>query len=85
MSAAYNLEVLATERGITIKEPFYGESIGPFQVLSPERNWYVHELVQEFNKTPEQKSTLATESFRKFLDSVQKSLKAGIKKLLKIM
>ena len=83
MSAAYNLEVLATERGITIKEPFYGESIGPFQVLSPERNWYVHELVQEFNKTPEQKSTLATESFRKFLDSVQKIFESWDKETLK--
>ena len=84
MSAAYRLEVLATERDIPIKEPFYGEFIGPFQVLSPERNWYIHELVQEFNKTPEQKNTLNTEDFRGFLhESIQKIFENWDKETLK--
>jgi beta-lactamase superfamily II metal-dependent hydrolase len=84
MSAAYRLEVLATERDIPIKEPFYGEFIGPFQVLSPERNWYIHELVQEFNKTPEQKNNLNTEDFRGFLhESIQKIFENWDKETLK--
>ncbi|WP_159814865.1 ComEC/Rec2 family competence protein [Pseudomonas sp. 18058] len=53
MSAAYRLEQLAIEKGITINEPFQGEQIGPFTVMSPERDWYVHDLVPKFTKTPE--------------------------------
>lgn len=56
MGAAYALEQLATEKGIPIFEPFQGSKIGDFEVFSPDRDWYVHELIPEFAKSPEQKA-----------------------------
>ncbi|MGH9970590.1 MAG: ComEC/Rec2 family competence protein [Pyrinomonadaceae bacterium] len=56
MAAAFALEQLAEQRGIPIYEPFRGAMIdNHFLVLSPEENWYVHELICEFQKSPEQK------------------------------
>jgi len=54
MSSAYQLEALALQKRITIKEPFQGEAIGQFYVLSPDKDWYIHELIAEFQKSPEQ-------------------------------
>ncbi|MHB1006519.1 MAG: ComEC/Rec2 family competence protein [Chloroflexota bacterium] len=59
MAAAYNLERLAVKNHIPVYEPFSGAAIGDFVVLSPERNWYVHELIAEFQKSPEQKNSTA--------------------------
>jgi len=55
MAAAYNLEQLALKKRINIREPFQGETIGSFHVLSPNREWYIHELIASFEKSPEQK------------------------------
>ncbi len=55
MATAYQLEQLAIEKGIEIKEPFQGSVIGPFHVLSPDQEWYVHDLIADFEKSPEQK------------------------------
>ena len=65
MSAAHELEVLALKKGVRVYEPFAGQTIaGVFTVLSPEKNCYVHELIQEFAKTPAQKKiTAANEAF----------------------
>ncbi len=43
---------LAFEKGVAVYEPFAGEKIGPFTVLSPNRDAYRH-LVPQFRKTPE--------------------------------
>jgi beta-lactamase superfamily II metal-dependent hydrolase len=59
MRAAYELERTAQAKRISIKEPFQGEQIGPFHVLSPAREWYVHELIPAFEKSPEQKAVEA--------------------------
>lgn len=59
MATAYELEKLATEKGVPIREPFRGSVIGDFVVLSPEQNWYVHTLIPEFEKSPEQKKQAA--------------------------
>lgn len=59
MAAAYALEELATKKGIPIFEPFRGSAIGDFVVLSPEQDWYVHTLIPEFEKSPEQKKQAA--------------------------
>ena len=40
LSAARSLHDLAIAKGISIAEPFTGQAIGPFSVLSPNRNWY---------------------------------------------
>ena len=42
---------LAAARGIPVYEPFQGQKIGPFTVLSPARRTYIH-LVPQFRKTP---------------------------------
>ena len=55
MSAAYKVETLAHEMGVSVKEPFQGMHIGPFKVLSPEKDWYLHELVADFAKSPKKK------------------------------
>jgi len=55
MSAAYALEEIAGKRHIPVYEPFRGLRIGDFFVLSPEENWYIHDLIPEFEKSPEQK------------------------------
>ena len=56
MSAAYNLERIATRKGISIQEPFQGTAIGKFHVLSPEENWYIHDLIADFEKSPDTKA-----------------------------
>jgi hypothetical protein len=54
MKAAYALEELAIEKGIPVHEPFQGSVIGgAFAVLSPAKDWYVHELIPAFEKSPE--------------------------------
>ena len=55
LNAAYALEELAEEKGVTIKEPFTGSEIGDFTILSPSEEWYL-EVVPQFNKTPEAKA-----------------------------
>jgi beta-lactamase superfamily II metal-dependent hydrolase len=55
MSAAHALEEAAKKRNIAIKEPFAGDQIGIFTVLSPGKYRYVHELVPAFEKAPELK------------------------------
>jgi beta-lactamase superfamily II metal-dependent hydrolase len=58
MKAAHDLELLARKHGTRVKEPFVGEFVGPFRVLSPGKNWYIYTLIPEFNKSPEQKKPL---------------------------
>ena len=60
MACASEVAVLAKRKGITIREPFQGEWIGNrFLVLSPSRDWYVHGLIPEFEKSPELKAPAA--------------------------
>ena len=54
LSAAYQLEELALEKGIPVYEPFAGSMIGEFLVLSPSKEEYL-DLLPQFNKTPEAK------------------------------
>ena len=59
LDAAHELEEIAVAGRIPISEPFQGAVIGPFIVLSPERDWYLRELVPNFERTPEAKRPLA--------------------------
>lgn len=58
MAAAYALERIARRRNVPIYEPFQRAQIGPFYVLSPARDFYIHELVPRFEKSPETKEGL---------------------------
>jgi beta-lactamase superfamily II metal-dependent hydrolase len=81
MAAAYKLEEIALAKRISLSEPFQGSQIGPFTVLSPDKDWYVHELIQAFEKSPEQKTTSVmdmameklAEAARKLIDLVAES------------
>jgi hypothetical protein len=53
MGAAYELEKIAIRKGIATREPFQGMDIGGFHVLSPDRQWYVHDLIKDFEKSPD--------------------------------
>jgi beta-lactamase superfamily II metal-dependent hydrolase len=84
MSDAYKLEQLALKKGVTIKEPFQGMQIGEFYILSPERDWYIHDLIAEFEKSPDQKTYAAAAAmdnarnfgaFRVVADAVKKAVK----------
>jgi len=45
------LEQKALERHIPIWQPFQGAQIGPFTVMSPHREWYLHKLIPDFENT----------------------------------
>lgn len=76
MAAAYELEQLAEEKGIKVCEPFAGANIGGyFQVLSPNADLYIHTLIPEFEKSPELKKAIVSESIDE-LGSVVKGLVA---------
>jgi hypothetical protein len=51
MAAAYGLEKLALKRGVRLAEPFQGTRIGPFTVLSPHYDWYMHSLIPAFKNS----------------------------------
>lgn len=57
MAAAYALEQLAQKNNVPIYEPYQGATVGNFTVLSPEKDWYIHTLIAEFTKSPEQKAS----------------------------
>jgi hypothetical protein len=52
LNAAHDLEQTAIARRVGIYEPFEGQQIGPFYVMSPSREWY-QTLIPQFRGTPE--------------------------------
>lgn len=80
MAAAYALEQLAEESGIPVFEPYQGAKIGSFVVLSPEVDWYVHDLIAEFAKSPEQEKTesFSATGLAGMFESVTKAASAAI-------
>lgn len=57
-SYVYPLEEIAKKKNIPIYEPYEGRYIGVFEVLSPKKNWYLYDLIPNFNKTPQAKSSV---------------------------
>lgn len=51
LSMAHDLEKLAVKKGVQIKEPFQGEKVGFFTVLSPRADWY-KTLIADFRDMP---------------------------------
>lgn len=74
LTQAKNLFDIAKDKNIPVYEPFEGESIGHFQVLSPGRDWY-NELLLGFNNMP-------TTDQETVLGSIMKSVKESIRKAL---
>lgn len=46
---SYELEQLAIKKNVPIKEPFRGQWIGHLHVLSPAKDWYVNELIDQLS------------------------------------
>lgn len=65
------LEEIAFDKGVKIMEPFQGQKIGAFTVLSPSKEKYL-ELLINSEKTPDIKQESAS------LDALFSSMKAGI-------
>lgn len=80
MATAYALERLAEEKHIPVYEPFQGASIGEFVVLSPEEDWYVHDLIAEFQKSPEQKESgaVAANSHSGIFEAITKAATCAV-------
>jgi beta-lactamase superfamily II metal-dependent hydrolase len=74
MAAAYALEQAALQKGLTPIEPFQGQQIGDFWVMSPHRDWYIHDLIPQFTKTPKPKQTAAADSMGGLLNDVGRTL-----------
>lgn len=71
LKIAKELEEMAIERGIPVYEPFQGDNIGHFHVLSPHSDWYI-ELIKGFNNMPaSDKSTFLGEAVRQFADKIK--------------
>lgn len=51
-SSLTQLETMATEKGVAIRDPFQGARIGSFVVLAPSRSRYL-DLIVDSDKTPE--------------------------------
>ncbi|OUL98006.1 hypothetical protein [Variovorax sp. JS1663] len=50
ISIGRRLEQLALDRRIPIHEPYAGAAVGPFTVLSPNRSWYMEQLLPAFGR-----------------------------------
>jgi hypothetical protein len=55
IQAAYSLEQLALEREVRVHEPFNGDQIGEFHVLSPNRDWYVRNVLGSLDRSAAQR------------------------------
>ena len=64
IAVTFALEETALERDVNIAEPFQGEQIGPFIVMSPHRDWYIHRLLQDFENPPLRKRHFSPELVR---------------------
>lgn len=71
VKVAKQLEQMAIKRRIPVYEPFQGDNIGHFHVLSPHPDWYA-ELIKGFNNMPtSNRSSFFAESGMKFQDAVK--------------
>lgn len=50
---AKKLEEIALSKKINIQEPYAGRQIGEFFVLSPDKQWYLYDLIPNSDKTKE--------------------------------
>lgn len=78
MAAAHAIEVAALAKNIPVHEPFQGCTIGPFTVLSPPSDWYVHGLIPAFEKSPKVKAAaVAADSADWFYKIIKESARAA--------
>lgn len=71
---AHRVYELAEEKSIPVYEPYAGAQIGPFTVLSPDKDWYKNTLLPDFSKTPT-KAKLVIEKVFDGLESFAETIK----------
>ncbi|WP_334088444.1 MBL fold metallo-hydrolase [Helicobacter typhlonius] len=77
---ARELEKIAEQKDIPIKEPYEGAQIGEFYVLSPNKEWHLFNLIPNSNKTQE----IATEGSKVgILESMKEIMLLSVKEKLK--
>ena len=76
---AKELEDIANERRIAIKEPYQGCKIGSFVVLSPNEEWHLFDLIPNSDKTQE----ITIESYKadSFVNKVKRNIFNVMEKL----
>lgn len=75
---AYRVCELAKAKNIPVHEPYAGAEIGPFTVLSPNKEWYINTLVPNFSKTPDKAKFViekVVNSFESFVETVKNLLR----------
>jgi len=71
LKIAKKLEQMALDKGIPVHEPFQGDNIGHFHVLSPHHKWY-NELIKGFNNMPaSDRKTFFVEAVKKYTDTIK--------------
>ncbi|MFH4410174.1 hypothetical protein WAJ69_19320, partial [Acinetobacter baumannii] len=68
---------LAEEKSIPVYAPYAGAKIGPFTVLSPDKDWYINTLLPDFAKTPTKAKMVfesAVDSLENYVETVAKLL-----------
>jgi beta-lactamase superfamily II metal-dependent hydrolase len=78
LNKAYQLYEVACDKEVSISEPFEGSQIGDFQVLSPNKDWYINHLLPDFPNLPERREQNAfakaiTEVYSKVLEWIEES------------
>lgn len=80
---ANQLSCLAEDKGIPVYEPYEGDLIGPFVVLSPNEDWYLKTLLPDFAKSPEKSRVSVFDSFQFGVESLKESVKSFVFENLK--
>lgn len=83
LSMANKLFTLAENYNIPVHEPYAGSKIGPFVVLSPDKNWYLETLLPDFTKSPEKSRISVLDSIQGSVESVLESVKNFISESLR--
>lgn len=74
---AHRVYELAEEKSIPVYEPYAGAKIGPFTVLSPDKDWYINTLLPDFAKTPTKAKMVlesVVDSLENYVETVAKLL-----------
>lgn len=76
----YDLEVLAKSKGIKIKEPFQGQTIGEFTVMSPSKDFYIDMIVSSKKSRGLEHPEISTEDSNSLFTGLVESVKKFIQK-----
>lgn len=78
LNRAHQLYEIACQKGVSVREPFEGEVIGEFKVLSPLKDWYINYLLPDFPNLPKKKEEnkfvkSISETYQRIIDAVKES------------